>query len=197
MWTSKMIKTDKEWKEIYIQDMKEAKEITKKFNNEMHIHLKRFYNLEWKIDIDWFLNNAQEVVIKLFQQPWENNNYWNIDNFREFLKKWLKLSILDYNLDDKTSKKLIDSTFEFWYMYWEIVEFWEETTDWVIIYLEKNRHNIQKKEDIKELVEKDYEIFFWEWTKGKKLNTKVWQATNDIIEIFSNWYYGSLDNNQR
>ena len=76
-------------------------------------------------------------------------------------------------------------------MYWEILEYWEEITEDTKIYLEKNRHNEQKKEEIKQLVERDYEIYFWEWAKWKMLNTKVWQATNEIIEVFSDWYYGS------
>ena len=180
---------DKEWAE----EMKQYEITTQKINQEMFYHLKKFYNWEWKLYIDQFLNWAKEIVNRLFHQSWEKTTYWNINNFNEFLKKWLKLYILKFSLDYKTSKKLRKSIWRFCYMYWEIVEFWEDMTDWVKIYLEKNRHNEQKKEEIKELVERDYELFFWDWAKWKTLNTKVWQSTNEIIELFSSWYYGSLD----
>ena len=193
MWASEKVISSKEWNEVYKQDMKESIEIEEKVNQEMYYHLKRYYSLEWKLDIDWFLKKSEKVVNELFNQSWEKNNFWNIDNFREFIIKWLKLSILDYNLDFETSEKLRKSMLRFCYMYWEIVEFWEKTTDWVKKYLEKNRNNEQKKEEIKKLVERDYELFFWESSKWKALNTNVWQTTNEIIEVFSNWYYGSLN----
>ena len=183
-----------QFNEEWAKEMEQYEITTQKFNQKILYHLKRYYNSNWKLDLDCFLDRANEFINKLFNQSWENNTFWNIDSFRRFLRKWLKLSILDYNLDFETSKKLIKSTWIFCYMYWEIVEFWEETTDSVKIYLEKNRNNEEKKEEIKQLVEKDYEIFFWEWAKWKTLNTKVWQTTNEIIEVFSNWYYGSLDN---
>ena len=73
-------------------------------------------------------------------------------------------------------------------MYWEII------TDSVKKYLKENRNNEQKKEEIKILIEKDYKLFFWEWSSENILDTKVWKAKNDIIEVFSRWYYSANSN---
>ena len=194
MWESSTIRTNTEWRKIYKNEIEEWEITINKVNEKVHKHLKKFYNFEWKLDINWFLNKADEIVKKIFKQPWENNTFWDVNNFKEFLKIWLKLSILAYNLDIEAWKKIIKSTWRFWYMYWEVLNYWDTLTEDLTVYLEKNRNNEQKKEEIKQLVERDYEIFFWKWAKWKTLNTKVWQTTNEIIEVFSNWYYGSLDN---
>ena len=194
MWESSRIKTNEEWRKMYENDIEEWEVTINKVNKKAHIHIKKFYNWEWKLDLDWFLKWAKDITYEIFEQSWEKFLFWTIDNFKEFLKRWLKLYILDYNLDFDTSKRLRKSMWKFCYMYWELINYWELLSEDTKVYLEKNRNNKQKKEEIKELVERDYEIFFWEWTKWKTLNTKVWQATNEIIEVFTDWYYGSLDN---
>ena len=194
MWEiEKRIMTQEERELLCKKDMEEWKITSKKADKRIYNHLIRFYR-EWNLDIKWFLKWANEIINKLFQQSWENNKFWNIEKFKEFLEKWLRLYVLKFNLDYETSKKLRKSIWRYKYMYWELVEFWEEITDGVNIYLKENRNNEQKKEEIKELVEKDYEIFFWEWSREKILDTKVWKAKNDIIEVFSRWYYSVNSN---
>ena len=189
MWELQNLKTDEEWREIYEKDMEESREIEEQFNQEMFYHLKRYYNWGWQLDIDWFFERANEVLKKIFEQSWENREFWTIETFKGYLIKWVKLYILKYNLDYEISKKLWKSMLRFPLMYWEIIEFWEEITESVKKYQKENRNNEQKKEEIKELIEKDYEIFFWEWKNENILDTKVWKAKNDIIEVFSRWYY--------
>ena len=195
MWEMEKRKmTQEEREELCKKDMEEWVITNNDVNNRICNHIKRFYNSEWKLDINWFFDRAKEVVNILFEQPWENRTFWTIEQFKEFLIKWLKLYILDYNLDYETSKKLRKSMIRLSFMYWEFLTFWDEITDWVKKYLKENRNNEQKKEEIKMLIEKDYEIFFWEWSSEKILDTKVWQNTNDIIEVFSMWYYSAKSN---
>ena len=182
------------WYQTMLNDIEKSKKLWIKLNKEISEHLRKYYDKKWILDIDWFLYKTQNIVDILYHQPWEEKNFWSKDIFLDFLTKIIKLHILYYNLELDGIEKLTDSTFECWLMYWELLKYWEKLTINVKQYLEKNRHNEQKKEEIKELVERDYEIYFWESTKWKMLSTKVWQTTNDIIEVFSNWYYGSLDN---
>ena len=180
---------DKEW----AKEIEQYDETSRIVNKEISEHLKIFYNDEWKLNIHWFLINAKEVVNKLYLQSWENRTFSNIDKFMDFLTKVIKLHILFYNLNSYETKTIRENVFRFWVMYWEVLKYWEILTQNIKIYLSKNRNNEEEKEKIKQLVEKDYEIFFWESAKWRILSTKVWQATNEIIEVFSDLYYGSLD----